>query len=36
MGNADENPVFFDMPTNPPDDAKGSTSACVETTRYKK
>jgi hypothetical protein len=32
MGNADETPVFFDLPTNTTVDTKGSKSVLVKTT----
>jgi hypothetical protein len=36
MGNADETPVFFDMPANTTVDAKGSKSVLVKTTGHEK
>ena len=36
MGTAVETLVFFDIPANPTVDAKGSKSACVYTTGYKR
>jgi hypothetical protein len=35
MGNADETPVFFDMPANTTVDTKGSKSVLVKTTGMK-
>jgi hypothetical protein len=36
MSNADENPVFFDMPANTTVDTKGSKSVHVKTTGHEK
>jgi hypothetical protein len=36
MGNADETPVFFDMPANTTLDTKGSKSVLVKTTGHEK
>jgi hypothetical protein len=36
MGNADETPVFFDMPANTTVDTKSSKSLFVKTTGYEK
>jgi hypothetical protein len=36
MGNADETPVFFDMPANTTVDRKGSKSVLVKTTGHEK
>jgi hypothetical protein len=36
MGNAEETPVFFDMPANTTVDTKGSKSVLVKTTGHEK